>query len=312
MSRTLSGCAAADWTLRSYPQRTRSFDSVLEDHKKNRPWISTFRELARHRLVAMAIPGKTARVVAAISLACISFGAFGQTPENQPAFDAASVKLSGPRSARNFDGDAGRISYTCAHLQDILFRAWNLVDYQQISGPAWLGTESYDVVATFPPGTTKEQFRTMLQNLLAERFNLSLHHENRDFPVYRLVVEKNGPKLSRSMVLRPGFPQLPSDRPGMAMANEANCRLAARQEPLSVLANVLRGAAGRLIVDRTGLTGKYDFTLEFKGDGSPDDDPSASTLFEAVQEQLGLKLEAGKASFDVLVIDHARKVPTEN
>lgn len=161
----------------------------------------------------------------------------------------------------------------------------------------------------------------MMRSLLEERFKLAVHHVTKDFPVYELVVAKNGPKLKESVETAPaqakeGFPTLPAGRPGMAINfGDGRARLAAHQEPLSVLANMLRGRAGRQVLDKSGLTGTYDFTLEFSlrelTGLAPDDEPVPS-LFDALPQQLGLKLEDRKAPFDVVVIDHCEKVPTDN
>jgi uncharacterized protein (TIGR03435 family) len=209
-------------------------------------------------------------VATTILMTLISSMAFGQSPETQLSFEVASVKPSGPRSVRMFDGgpgthDPGRISYTKATLHDVLVKAWGLEDYQQISGPGWLGVETYDILATIPPGTTKEQFQMMLRNLVAERFQLALHHVTRDFPVYELVPGKNGPKLtksgkqpqSKSTTNKPGFPELPTGRPGMIMRNEANgvTHLAAHQEPLSALARMLGFPLAASLWTRPGCLG---------------------------------------------------------
>ena len=127
--------------------------------------------------------------------------AFAQSP--QPAFEVASVKPSTPQSVRMFDGmmaggtvrNPGMISYTRATLDDLLYRAYNLADFEQISGPAWLGTEPYDIYAKIPPWTTSEQFRAMMRGLLEERFKLAVHHLTKDFPVFEFAIAKNGPKL---------------------------------------------------------------------------------------------------------------------
>jgi uncharacterized protein (TIGR03435 family) len=214
--------------------------------------------------------------------------------------------------------DPTRYSFGRATLHDLLYTAWNLEDYQQISGPGWLASEPYDIEAKIPPGTTKDQFRQMLQNLLAERFKLKLHVESRDFPVFELVVGKNGPKLTESVEGRPmkppeGFPEPPANRPGYLMHNDASgTRMSAHEVTMAMLVHALRHHAGRVLVDKTGLTGKYDFTLQFnEWEGRPPvDDPSPS-LSTALQ-QLGLKQVDGKAPFDFLVIEHVEKVPTEN
>jgi uncharacterized protein (TIGR03435 family) len=244
----------------------------------------------------------------------------------QPAFEVASVKPSTPQSVRMFDGmlaggtvkDPGMIAYTRATLQDLLLRAYGLDDFEQISGPAWLGTEPFDIYAKIPPGTTTEQFRAMMRRLLEERFKLTIHHSTKEFPVYELVVGKNGPRLKESVEGAPaeakeGFPSLPARRPGMAVNfGSGRARLAAHQEPLSALASMLRSSAGRQVLDKTGLTGKYDFTLEFSIQGLTTDDDPVPSLFDALQQQLGLKLEDRKAPYDVVVVDYAERVPTEN
>ena len=266
------------------------------------------------RGTGLSIISQMARALPIAALALASLAGFGQT------FEVASVKPSGPRGMRNFDRDAGRLSYFGARLQDLLVKAWDLADYSQISGPGWLSSETYDIVATFPPETTAEQVRIMLQNLLRDRFKLTLHHETKDFPVFNLVVAKNGPKLasepSKAAWNKPGFPQLAGTAPTVSTLNDARgvSHMAARQESVSLLARLLggpTGPAGRLVLDKTGLTERYDFTLEFKHESSADDEPAPS-LFDALREQVGLKLEAAIAPFDVLVIDHAEKVPTEN
>jgi len=282
---------------------------------------------------------------------CFGFSVFaggmglGQSGEDKLSFEAASVKRSGPTSIRNFDGgpgtkDPGRYTATSAVLRDLLFRAYRTRgdDYrEQISGPGWIDTEKYDVVVKIPPGITKEQFQLMFQSLLAERFKLAIHHETKVLPVYELVVAKNGPKLkesgensdaeaappsrgSSSKLDREGFPIVPVGQANIAQrfGPGAVAHWTIRQEPIEAFAQALSQplAAGRQVIDRTALAGKYDFTLyyELQLPGNPpsaSDDP-APTLDQALQQQLGLKLADAKAPFDVVVVDHAEKVPTEN
>ncbi|HEY3837228.1 MAG TPA: TIGR03435 family protein [Bryobacteraceae bacterium] len=251
-------------------------------------------------------------------LVCAALGC-GQT------FEVASVKASGPHSIRGSDGgpgshDPSRFTYYSASLADLFFFAWPLRNEQQIVGPEWIRTLTYDVVATIPEGTSKAQFRIMLQNLMADRFKLKVHHETKDFPVYELVIGKNGPKLHASaagatFVNKEGFPQLPAGKPGIAFSQfvTGRGRMNAHDEPIAKIAGMLESPAGRVIIDKTGLTGTYDVTLEYswKEMTGPDDDPLPS-IFTAVQQQLGLKLMDGKAPFDVVVVDSAEKVPTEN
>src|SRR5581483_9473134 len=113
-------------------------------------------------------------------------------PQEPPAFEAASVKPSGPKSIRMFEGgpgtrDPGRITWSRATLHDVIYDAFHLQDGEQISGPDWIASEPYDITAKIPAGATKEQFRLMLQGLLAERFHMVLHHQSKEFPVYFLT-----------------------------------------------------------------------------------------------------------------------------
>lgn len=274
------------------------------------------------------------RAVIGASLFLIAHSAaFGQV------FEVASVKPSGPQSIRGWEGGPGskdpeRYSFGSVALEELITRAYGLTDYQQVSDSGWLPHQSFDLAVKVPPGTNEEQFQKMLQNLLIERFKLVVHHETREFPVYDLVAAKNGPKLKESAatpapapetappggVDKDGFPILPPGRPGagMRMGPGQITHWRAQQQPIATLANMLRGptAAGRVVIDKTGLTGRYDFTLyyDMRAPGLPpstDDDP-APILADALQQQLGLKLVEAKAPFDVIVIDHAEKVPTEN
>jgi uncharacterized protein (TIGR03435 family) len=232
-------------------------------------------------------------------------------------------------------------------LQSLLMTAYG-VGSDQISGPDWLQRERYEVVAKVPPGATKEQANVMLQNLLAERFHVSFHRVVKEFPEYSLVVAKGGPKLKEttgpSILEQPpsldalrnlktdgnGFLQLP---PGMRVAStrrDGVTLLTFRAYSILELTQLLRLPLGKItggmwatgrISDKTGLAGKYDFTLEFAGSMAPGgafaplaagQDVVGPDLFEALEKQLGLKLEKSKVQLDVVVVDHADKVPTKN
>jgi uncharacterized protein (TIGR03435 family) len=273
----------------------------------------------------------------------VSGGVFGQASESNLTFEVASVKPSGPQSVRGSDGGPGthdpeRFTFNRADLRDLIFDAYlttRVDDYQQqISGPGWIDTEEYDIAVKIPPGTTEQQFQRMLQNLLAERFKVVVHHDTKVLPVYELVVVKGGAKLKESVDTpdavapsdgRPamdqeGFPVLPAGRPGIVnrFGPGQLSHWIARQQSIAALADALSSpnAAGRRVVDKTGLTGKYDFTLyyemRFAGEPPAAHDKPAPILLDAVQQQLGLKLVEGKAPFDVVVVDHAEKVPTGN
>jgi uncharacterized protein (TIGR03435 family) len=270
----------------------------------------------------------------------------GQTPDSGLTFEVASVKPSAPEEAgwysmTKVDGgpgtsDPGQVTYSNISLMNLLGRAYEVNSYQ-VSGPPWLDAPDtrYDIAAKIPPGTTPEQFKVMLRNLLADRFRMTLHHESRELPVYELVAGKNGPKFKASAAsqsptgapaLAPGespkidqngFPQL--DRPGMVtmMTTDHKARLTAKAQPISRLVSLLSGQLHSPVVDKTGLQGTYDFMLEYAPDGglgraADGQNDSLPNLVTVVQEQLGLKLEQKKAPLDFLVIDHVERVPTEN
>jgi uncharacterized protein (TIGR03435 family) len=297
--------------------------------------------------------------------------AFGQAAENL-TFEVASVKPAPPPdpSGRMFMGsrggpgtpDPGQITWTNATLKFLLMSAYDVKQYQ-VTGPAWLDTERYNIVAKVPDGATKEQVAVMWQNLLKERFGMVLHHESKEFQVRELVVAKGGSKLKETTLdpnappLSPpngpppgppgppkpepfkmdknGFPEM--DRPGLMMMIQPNAagggpvgRMVARAQPISGLAGILGNQLDGPVLDKTGLTGKYDFNLEYMPDlsrmpppppgfagpapGAPSTEASepGSNLAAALEQQLGLRLVSNKAKLDVVVVDKAEKTPTEN
>jgi uncharacterized protein (TIGR03435 family) len=205
------------------------------------------------------------------------------------------------------------------------------VNEYQVNGPAWINTERYDVIVKVPAGATKEQVSVMWQRLMAERFGLMLHHEPKEFQVEELLVGKNGTKLKPTTVdpaeeLDPGPPKYDQNRelagPGFVTTIMANgqAHTVAKGQTLSRLLTLLGGQLHRPVLDKTGLTGKYDFSIDFKMDlralGPPSAADDASDpgpdLAAAVEQQLGLRLVPAKAKLDVLVIDKVEKVPTDN
>jgi uncharacterized protein (TIGR03435 family) len=268
--------------------------------------------------------------------------AFGQSPESL-TFEVASVKPApvpttggvffGPARGGPGTPDPGQITWSFVRLQDLLTTAYDVKPYQ-VSGPGWLATERYNVVAKVPMGATKEQVRVMWQNLIRERFTLVLHHESKEFQVEDLVIGKDGSKLKQSAedpdaALLVGPPKRDKngalDRPG-AIATifpgpDSHISTVAKSQPLSHLTNMLGNALGHPVIDKTGLTGKFDYTIDFKFvfPAQPEAEAAAPVasdpgpdIASAVQQQLGLKLVPGRAKLDVLVIDSAARVPTEN
>jgi uncharacterized protein (TIGR03435 family) len=229
---------------------------------------------------------------------------YGQTADKALTFDAASIKpaslpapdgrgrvmVGGPTGGPG-TGDPGRVRYPFISLKNLLMNAYDVKSFQ-IQGPSWLDSERFDLNATMPPETTREQFRAMLQNLLAERFQLTLHRESRELPMYSLVVAKNGPKMKESEpVSSPNedagaapsspFPEQPKMGPdgfpvlapsgGRAglflMMMPGRARLVGRQQTMQDLASRLGTQLSRPVSDVTGLTAKYDFTLTFSPEG---------------------------------------------
>jgi len=273
----------------------------------------------------------------AIGIALAGFVRLALAQTGGPAFEVASIKPSGPKSVRGSSGgpgtsDPGRYTFGSATLIDLVEVGYH-VDYFQISSKVPLDEQTFDLVAKLPEGATGQQFRLMMQNLLAERFHLKMHMQSKEFPTYELIVAKSGPKLKESAagnVAAPaprassdGFPDLPPNRPGMVAQHSVSggfvlVRLKAQQEPISALARMLRLPDGQPMVDKTGLTGKYDFTLEFSSEvpsaasGGDAQLPVTPNLFTALQQQLGLQLVDKKIPFDVVVVDSVDKLPTEN
>jgi uncharacterized protein (TIGR03435 family) len=276
----------------------------------------------------------------AVVLSCtIVSAAYGQ-PAPPSAFEVASVKPAARSdgrvrpSMRGGPGtpDSDRITFTSVTLMNVLLRAYDVKAYQ-VTGPDWLLSERYDITAKIPPGATKEQFLLMLQRLLTERFRLAVHHETKELQGYELVRGKSGPKLKPTTEGGPnvepteqvrtdanGFPQLSA--PGLVMMEGVQGKavvsfVTARAQPLSALVETLSKEFRMPVTDQTGLTGTFDFTLEFApqapGALPPDTpDESAPNLISAVPQQLGLKLQAKKIRVDILVVDSAGKIPAEN
>ena len=250
-------------------------------------------------------------------------------------FDAASVKpvpsAQWPMAPKR---DPGRAHYSAASLKNLLMEAYDLGLAFELSGPNWLDSSSFEIDVTMPPGTTGAQFRVMLRNLLAERFHLAVHREDRQLQAYSLTLAKSGPKMKASgpgpaasdtgpidrparvevgpdgfidLPLPPGRPILRTQRgPGRA-------RLQAQRQTMQDLAQHLAFVLNAPVTDATGLSGAYDFVVVYAGEGpiQPDGDPLPD-LFSAIQTQLGLRLEKTKASAAILVVDRVDRSPVPN
>ena len=255
------------------------------------------------------------RLAPVAGLASVLAGAaFAQSP----AFEAASIKLSGARSVRGSQGgpgtsDPGQYSFGQVTLPDLIGIAYNIDDYTRISSATPLDENRFDLVAKIPPDTTKEQFSAMMRTFLAERFHLQAHVVSKEFAVFELTVGKGGPKLKPSEAAESGRPRVSTN-----FSNEGDfvvAHLRAQRAPMELLAKMLRQPGEPPIFDRTGLSGVYDFTLDYtkeRGVSGPGAVPPAPDLAAALREQLGLQMSRSKAPLDVVVVDSLDKLPTEN
>jgi uncharacterized protein (TIGR03435 family) len=257
----------------------------------------------------------------------LAVGAFALVAASAQTFEVASIKPAGPKSVPGSDGGPGstspeRYTYGQATLQTLISIAYD-VDYDRVVSKAQHDRDRFDLAAKLPPGASKEQFRAMLRNLLADRFHLKAHTESREFSAYELVVAKNGARLKDASPDTPlppeGFPQLPAGKPGMTASNTVSnghiiVRTTARQMPISMLVRLFRRPGEPAVVDRTGLQGTYDFTLEYAQELPSADTsaPPAPILATAIQQQLGLQLVSKRLPFDVVVVDSVDRLPTEN
>ena len=250
-------------------------------------------------------------------------------------FDVASVKLSPPPVSgarvvwRGGPGSPEPSRWICQWypIDALLVRAFDVRRYE-INGPDWLGSLRVDATATMPPDTNRGQFAEMLRNLLKERLAVATHWEEREVAGYRLVVGKNGAKFQRSAsdhsadpppgplnrvtLAKDGFPAMEPSRIGsIVVHNRARAQWPGSAMP--DLAVNLAEQIGKPVADATGLDGKYDISLHWVTEaGMVEPEPVGPSIFGAVQEQLGLKLEPTKVKLKILVIDHIAKSPLEN
>jgi bla regulator protein blaR1 len=237
----------------------------------------------------------------------------------EPAFEVASIKPSAPggRGISINRTPGGRLTTENVSLRFLITFAYDVRDFQVTGGSGWIADARWDISAK-PEGEIPQnddgnlKIRAMVRSLLADRFKLVVHTETREMPVYALIVGKNGAKLLPS----PEGSRGPSMRTGRGQLSVTKC-------PLSLFAQALSNQLGRTVIDQTGMTGDFDFKLEFAPDQNqpvkPIDghEPVAAmesegpSVFTAIQEQLGLRLEGRKGLVKIVVIDQAEKA-TEN
>jgi len=201
-------------------------------------------------------------------------------------------------------------------VRGLIMSAYNLIMLDQISGlPDWAERENFDVEGKLDAETAEvfgklshsdqtRQHQLMMQALLADRFKLRVRVETKDLPVYNLVVAKNGVKMKEAPPSEQGGYGMGMDSMGVGRINSKGMEIAALVQSLS-------NPVGRKIIDKTGLTAKYEVNLTWAWNDDPGSGDSGPSIFTALQEQLGLKLEPAKAPIDVIVIDHIER-PSEN
>jgi uncharacterized protein (TIGR03435 family) len=258
--------------------------------------------------------------------------AWTQTATKPLKFEVASVKPADPNAKTSSSSrDAGEgLDIRNVPVRNLITLAYGLQDFQLLNAPGWTNTGGYDVVAKAPadeipplqagPRTPPESLdqrklrfdrvRERLRSLLTDRFGVVVHYETREHSVYLLTVAKNGPKLK----------QVPTaDGPPRKEEGRGHSRGFA--VPIEMLVNTLSNATHITVLDKTGLTGRYDYTLDWTPDlqsapANPETDAaqasgSGPAIYTAVREQLGLQLESGKAPVDVVVVDHVDR-PSAN
>jgi uncharacterized protein (TIGR03435 family) len=239
-------------------------------------------------------------------VACALMAASALAADDPPAFDVASVKPNRSVSrASSTSRSGGRVALDNVSLREAIEVAYGIPPGREdeLSGPAWLATEKFDIVATCPPETSRDRVREMLQTLLAHRFGLRTHRENRRVKGYVLVAARRRPPL---------HPAAPGAEENLTFGDG---RVIARAMSMSSLADRLSGPIfklGQPVVDATGIQGVYDFTLLWATDTAPAGTDAAPSIFTTLEEQLGVKLEARELNVAILVVDHAEKTPSGN
>jgi len=290
----------------------------------------------------MKILAKALAVI--LSVAALLFPAlmFGQTKQE---FEVASIKPAEPLTPQTNLGlhvDGAQIRVTYMSVKDLIGMAYP-VKFEQVLGPDWLASERFDIVAKLPDGATRKQIPGMLQTLIEDRFQMKMHRDKKEFPVYSLEVSKNGSTLT-------GAPPAPDPEPGSATGNMippmgafinygdgvsftfADNKIESKKLSMTLFTDLLSRYMDRPVVDMTGLKGRYDFILNLSPEEFPFmyvrsaisagvvvrpqvlrqlDTASVDSLYTALQK-IGLRLQSGKALLDVLVIDSIQKKPTDN
>jgi uncharacterized protein (TIGR03435 family) len=303
--------------------------------------------IVKHRKVMLRVGGMAATIMALVSVIPNAVHARaeaqkGATEVRVYKYEVVSIK----RNKAEFDTSGNDGTRTTRDefisknepLSTLIGIAYGIRHSEQLSGgPSWVDSDGYDVDAKMDESVADELQKLsrdernairqkMLQELLATRFNVKVHQESRDFPVYFLEIAKGGSKLKEAKAEDPNAPKVSNGLPvtnviHLESGDAGATKMTGHAVSVSFLAVNLERRVGHIVVDKTGLTGNYDFSMQFMwepnapqvgGDSvSPGADPGAPYIFTAVETELGLKLVAGRAPIDVVVVDHAER-PSEN
>ncbi|MEQ1759185.1 MAG: TIGR03435 family protein [Vicinamibacterales bacterium] len=276
---------------------------------------------------------------AIVVAATLSLSAQGPAPITpRPSFEVASVKKNtSGEFGGSIGGRPGQVTVRNNTLRNIVRNVYRLQDFQIVGGPSWFDTERFDITGRAPVETTQDDMMLMVQELLADRFKLVLHMETRQLPVYVLLPSRAdgrpGPKLTMSTVdcaalvaslaaARQGGAPPPTPTAGaqpFCGTRTTPGRIQGSSVTMANFGRNLSNFAGRMVIDRTGLAGSWDLELQWTPDPGmmpalppnapplPAPDPNGPSLFTAIQEQLGLKLDSQRGPVDVLVIDSAQQ-----
>jgi uncharacterized protein (TIGR03435 family) len=270
-------------------------------------------------------------------LMLVSYAA-GQS-DTRPQFDVASIRPNSSDTPNRFirPGPNGDVSVNNFTLRDMIMFAWDVQPFQISGGPPWLDSLHYDVVAKPETKRKQNEIPLMLQALLADRFRLAIHRETKELPLFTLTLARKDGKLGPKLIPHEGActpldpsERLPPPEPGKPQvlpcgAMQIGARtLWAVGVPMANVAPMLARILGSAVIDKTGLAGNFDVRAEWTPDENqalvflqpggpppPPSDTAGPSIFTAMQEQLGLKLESQKGPVEILVIDRAEK-PSEN
>jgi len=249
--------------------------------------------------------------VHAVNLRILSFAALlglvltavASGAQSGPAFDVVSIHRNVHGGDARVDITQGRVTMNNATLRTLIRNGYDIQNFQFAEGPSWLDSDAYDIsaITVDHADISEKQYRALVRTLLAERFQLKVHWETRQGDVYALVVAKNGSKLKVGDAAK---------ETGLSTNIAGHLgRMVGTNAPVFYLSTVLGNKLSHPVIDKTGLQGKYDWTLMWDPDPGPDS--TEPSIFTAVQEQLGLKLDAQKGPAQMLVIDSVVR-PSEN